>query len=200
MKIISYWTRSPVFNDDIPFSTHSHSDFSPSSEVATTQQTNGAAHKLKPRLFHKSAHLQVHSADFHPGVNRAWQYYQTPKSAVTSEQFRLLNSLSQFHLQFISLRTSKSKWLPLAIIPQLWSHHLGHPSTQSRISATRWFICQMRHNAQDESINKAVHLWGLPLVQSNLPRQFCLFLAQVLSLRTMTLIGRMLPLLILISS
>ena len=47
--------------------------FPPSSEVATTRQTDGTAHKLKPRLFHKSAYLQVHSADFHPGVNRAWQ-------------------------------------------------------------------------------------------------------------------------------
>ena len=161
-------------------------------------QTDGVAHKLKPRSFHKSTHLQVHSVDFYPSVNHAWQYYQTIKSAVTSEQFRLLNSLSQFRLQSISLCTSKSKWLPLAVIPQLWSHRLGHPSTRSRVSATRWLIYQMCHNAQDDSISKAVHLWGLPLVQSNLPGQFCLSLAQVLSLRTMILIGRMLPLLILI--
>ena len=33
------------------------SDFFPSSEVATMQQTDGAAHKLKPMLFHKSAYL-----------------------------------------------------------------------------------------------------------------------------------------------
>ena len=46
------------------------SDFFPSSEVVTTWQTDGAAHKLKPRLFHKSTHLRVHPADFHPGVNR----------------------------------------------------------------------------------------------------------------------------------
>jgi len=39
--------------------------FSSSSEVA--------AHKLKPRLFHKSTHLQVYSADFHSGVNCTWQ-------------------------------------------------------------------------------------------------------------------------------
>jgi len=71
------------------------------------QQTDSAVHKLKPRLFHKSAHLRVYSADFHPGVNCAWQYYQTLKSTVTSEQFRLLNSLSQFYLQSISLCTSK---------------------------------------------------------------------------------------------
>ena len=58
------------------------------------QQTDGIAHKLKPRLFHKSTHFWVHSMDFHPGVNHAWQYYQTTKSAVASEQFRLLNPLS----------------------------------------------------------------------------------------------------------
>ena len=62
-----------MFNGDTPISTHSHSDIPPSSEVATTRQTDGAAHKLKPRSFHKSAHLRVHSVDFHPGVNRAWQ-------------------------------------------------------------------------------------------------------------------------------
>jgi len=48
--------------------------FSPSSEVATMWQTDGTAYKLKPRSFHKSAHLQVHSADFHPGVNCAWHH------------------------------------------------------------------------------------------------------------------------------
>ena len=47
------------------------SDFFPSSEVVTMQQTDGAVHKLKPRLFYKFAHLRVHSADFHPGVNHA---------------------------------------------------------------------------------------------------------------------------------
>ena len=36
-----------------------------SSEVATTWQTDGAAHKLKPRLFHKFAHLQANPTDFH---------------------------------------------------------------------------------------------------------------------------------------
>ena len=45
--------------------------FSPSPEVVTTQQTDSAAHKLKPRSFHKSTHLRVHSADFHPSVNCA---------------------------------------------------------------------------------------------------------------------------------
>ena len=37
--------------------------------VAGKNQTDGAVHKLKPRSFHKSAHLQIHSADFHPSVN-----------------------------------------------------------------------------------------------------------------------------------
>ena len=36
------------------------------------RQTDSVAHKLKPRSFHKSAHLRVHSADFHPSVNHAW--------------------------------------------------------------------------------------------------------------------------------
>ena len=45
------------------------SDFFPSSKVVTTQQTDSTAHKLKPRLFHKSAHLQVHSADFYSDMN-----------------------------------------------------------------------------------------------------------------------------------
>ena len=138
------------------------------SEVVTTQQTDGVAHKLKSRSFHKSVHLRVHSADFHSHVNRAWQYYQTPKSAVASEQFCL---------QSILLRTSKSKWLPLAIISQLWSHRLGHPSTRSYVSVNWWLIRQTRHDVQDNSISEAIYLQGLPLVQSNLPGQFCLFLA-----------------------
>ena len=138
------------------------------SEVVTMQQTDGVAHKLKSRSFHKSVHLRVHSADFHSHVNRAWQYYQTPKSAVASEQFCL---------QSILLRTSKSKWLPLAIISQLWSHRLGHPSTRSYVSVNWWLIRQTRHDVQDNSISEAIHLQGLPLVQSNLPGQFCLFLA-----------------------
>ena len=47
------------------------SNFFPSSEVATTQQTDRAAYKLKPRLFHKYAHLQVHFVDFYPSMNYA---------------------------------------------------------------------------------------------------------------------------------
>ena len=173
--------------------------FPPSSKVMTMRQIDGTAHKLKPRSFHKSAHLRVYSADFHPGVNHTWQYYQTPKSAVASEQFRLLNLLSQFHLQSIPLRTSKSKWLSLTVIPQLQSHCLGHSSTWSCISVNRWLIHQTCHNIQDNSISEAVHLRGLPLVQSNLPRQFCLSLAQVSSLRTIILIGRMLPLILVLT-
>ena len=50
------------------------SDFSLSSEVATMQQTDGAAYKLKPRSFHKSTQLRVYSVDFYPSVNCAWQH------------------------------------------------------------------------------------------------------------------------------
>ena len=35
------------------------SDFSPSSKVVTTWQTDSVVHKLKPRSFHRSTHLQV---------------------------------------------------------------------------------------------------------------------------------------------
>ena len=51
----------------------------------------------------------------------------------------------------------------------------------------------MRHNTQDESISEAIHLQGLPLVQSNLPGQFHLSLAQVLSLRTMIVVTTTYP-------
>ena len=40
-------------------------DFFLFSEVATIQQTDSTAHKLKPRLFYKSAHLQVLLTDFY---------------------------------------------------------------------------------------------------------------------------------------
>ena len=44
-------------------------DFFLLSEVATTLQTDSIVHKLKPRSFHKSTYLRVHSVDFHPNVN-----------------------------------------------------------------------------------------------------------------------------------
>ena len=56
----------------------------------------------------------------------------------------------------------------------------------------------MLHDAQDKFIKEAIHLWSLLLVQFNLAEQFCLFLAQVLSLWTTILTGRILPLLILL--
>ena len=46
-------------------------DFFLSSKVATMWQTDGIVYKLKPKSFHKFAHLQVHSVDFHPSVNHA---------------------------------------------------------------------------------------------------------------------------------
>ena len=54
----------------------------------------------------------------------------------------------------------------------------------------------MPYNAQNISIKESNHLQGLQLILFILPRQFFLFLAQVLSLYTMILIGRMLLLLI----
>ena len=106
-----------------------------------------------------------------------WGIDCNTKSVVTSDQFRLLNPLSQFHLQSTWLRTSKSKWLSLTVILQLQSHCWGHPSTWSHISVTKWLTRQMHYDAQNKSIKEAVHFWGLLPIQSNLPRQFRLFLA-----------------------
>ena len=64
---------------------------------------------------------------------------------------------------------------------------------------TRWLICQICHDTQDKFIKEAIYLWGLLSVQFNLAEQFCLFLAQVLSLQTMILIGRMLLLILLLT-
>ena len=56
----------------------------------------------------------------------------------------------------------------------------------------------MCHDAQDEFTKEAVHLQDLLPVQFNLAKQFHLFLAQVSSLWTMILIGRMLLLILLL--
>ena len=50
------------------------------------QQTDSAAHKLKPRSFHKSTHLQFHFIDFHPGVNHAWQEKTNTKADILSRK------------------------------------------------------------------------------------------------------------------
>jgi len=100
-------------------------DFFPTSEVVIMQQIDGTAYKLKLRLFHKSTHLWVYSADFHSGVNRDWQYYQTPKFAIAFEQFHLLNPLSQFHLQFnltnshFKVQIASSRYNSSTLIPLL---------------------------------------------------------------------------------
>ena len=66
-------------------------DFFLLSEVVTMQQTDGVAYKLKPRLFHKSTHLWVYSADFHPSVNCVWQIWKDKvKVASAYEHFSLL--------------------------------------------------------------------------------------------------------------
>ena len=57
----------------------------------------------------------------------------------------------------------------------------------------------MHHDTQDKFTKEAVHLRGLLPVQFNLAEQFHLFLAQVSSLQTTILIGRMLPLILLLT-
>ena len=164
------------------------------------QQTDSTAYKLKPRLFHKSAYLWIHSANFYPNVNHAWQYYQT--SQVCCHFWAVLPAKSSVvvpsAIQLV-LHTSKSKWLPLTITFQLWFYCLGHPSIWSCVSVTRWLICQMHYNTQDKFTKETVHLQSLLPVQFNLTKQFCLFLAQVLSLQTTILIRKMLLLILLLT-
>ena len=77
---------------------------SPSSEVVTTRQTDGTAHKLKLRSFHKSAHLRVHSVDFHLSVNHVWHlcYSSNPHAAIVIMDASIKNdiatSISHIHL------------------------------------------------------------------------------------------------------
>ena len=152
------------------------------------QQTDSTAHKLKPRLFHKSVQLQVHLADFH----------------LQCEPCLIVLSDFQVYCCFWAVLSAKQplyfkvqKWLPLTIILQLqlWSHYLGH---LSHISATIWLIHQMLHDAQDEFTKETAHLQGLHQVLSILAKQFHLFLAQVLSLWTTILTGRILLLILLL--
>jgi len=54
MKINSYWTRPPVFNSDIPISTHFHSDFLPfiwsCDHMADRQRSTQAEAKVIPQV------------------------------------------------------------------------------------------------------------------------------------------------------
>ena len=84
-----------MFNSNTPISTYSHLRL-----LSIIWSCDHTAYKLKPRSFYKSTHLWVYFADFHPGVNSVWQYYQTPKSAVTSEQFYLLIQLYNPYFKF----------------------------------------------------------------------------------------------------
>jgi len=91
------------------------SDFSLSSEVVTMWQTDSTAHKLKPRSFHKSIHLRVHSVDFHPGVNRAWH----PSDLQEVEKYVKNMSYTEVD-QISSLRLPQSKsYLKIVGIPYL---------------------------------------------------------------------------------
>ena len=51
------------------------SDFFFPSEVAIMWQTDNVVHKLKPRLFYKSAYSQVYFADFYLQCELCLTYY-----------------------------------------------------------------------------------------------------------------------------
>ena len=149
MKINSYWTQSPVFNSDTP---NQYSLLSwTSSYFLKLQQTDGTAHKLKPRLFHKSAHFQVHFCRLSPLV------WTAPDSIIRLPSLLSLLSSSVCKITFT---LQSQKWLPLTIIPQLqlWFYHLGYPSTPFCILVTIWLICQILHKIQDKFTKEATHL------------------------------------------
>ena len=101
-------------------------DFFLLSEIVTTWQIDGAAHKLKPRLFHKSVHLWDHLTDFHPwckpcfskkeecyNIIRNWQMtFQA--SDLRGKQF-----LDLLDDNFHSIEPSYKKGGP-------WIKHFGH--------------------------------------------------------------------------
>ena len=130
-------------------------------------------------------------------MNHAWQYYQTTKFAIAFEQFCLLNPLLQFCLQNNYLLHFESKMASSCCNSSTPVSPLGTPF--SCVLVTRWLIYKMLHNTQDKFTKEAAHLWGLPLILFNLARQLRLFLVQVLSLWTMILIGRMLPIILLLT-
>ena len=109
----------------------------------------------------------------------------------------LLSLLSSSVCKTITFCTSSPKWLPFAITfqLQLQSYCLRHLLILSHISATIWLICQILYNVQDKFTKEAIYL---PLVQFNLAKQFCLFLAQVSFLQTTILTRRMLLLILLL--
>jgi len=87
-------------------------DFFLSSEVVIMWQTDGIAYKLKPRSFHKFAHLWVHSTDFHPSVNYIWQYHLLWNALNTDNFYFILFYFSDFIsiLLFFSFLFNSGQW------------------------------------------------------------------------------------------
>ena len=89
--------------------------YSPSSEVVTTRQTDGAAHKLKPRSFYKSAHLRVHPCRLPPWCE--------PRLTIFHQELgHILYSQHQNSREYHS-NTSHKYWEHLAQILQDGQYH-----------------------------------------------------------------------------
>ena len=118
---------------------------------------------------------------------RFWAVLLAQYSVAVLSAFQPYNS--HFKVQIASSHRNSSTPVP----------PLGTPfNTISCFSDQMAYLSNMPWCSRQISIKEAIHLQGLLPVQSNLARQFRLFLAQVSSLQTMILIGRMLPLLILL--
>ena len=90
-------------------------DFFPLSEVATMQQTDSVAHKLKLRSFYKSAHLWVHSANFYPSVNHAWYFYTLSLNKLANSSANVLSVVATKCAIFNNLSVKR------LVLPRLFS-------------------------------------------------------------------------------
>ena len=116
---------------------------SPSSEVVTMRQTDGAAHKLKPRSFHKSAHLRVHPADFHPSVNCTWHLSTSLSTPLESPLYLLTPYLLLYTLlspSYSYLHTSLSLIAILSMLLLLSHVYLSFFSQTLLLSHAPFFL------------------------------------------------------------
>ena len=118
------------------------SDFFPSSEVATTWQTDSTAYKLKPRSFHKSTYLRVHPVDFHSSVNHAWQSAKSWFSCrICSHIFWLFRTYILSSTQTIP--SSSYAWLSFfsnSFTTSCFLVLFFHIFSSNVVSSTTWFF------------------------------------------------------------
>ena len=124
------------------------SDFFLTSEVMTIQQIDSTVYKLKPRLFYKYVYLQDHPVDFHPGVNHTWQYYQTHKSAVASEQFCLHFNLTNSHFKVQMASSCHNSSTPVPLLGTLFHIILCFSDQMAYLPNVPWHSRQIHQRGR----------------------------------------------------